>query len=234
MANEASGKWRCYGGNEAMPSIDHEAMTGKACVPRAAAFEASVGSAHAAQRGPTRRAFCAGGASAWAIGVATAGLGALGAAPAGAVSVGQRAPAFSLPGLDGDVSLEALGGKVVLLDFWASWCAPCRLSFPWMSAMQARHGPAGLRVVAVNVDRQRAAADAFLRAIQPRMSTPLTIVFDPAGETPERYGAKAMPTSVLIGADQRVLLLHAGFRDDDKPGLEAALAAALAAARAAR
>ena len=118
---------------------------------------------------------------------------------------------------------------IVLLDFWASWCGPCKLSFPWMAAMQARHGASGLRVVAVNVDRQRAAADAFLRAMQPQMTAPLTIAFDPAGETPERYGAKAMPTSVLIGADGRVLLHHAGFRDADKPALEAAIAAALAA-----
>ncbi|MBL8289680.1 MAG: TlpA family protein disulfide reductase [Rubrivivax sp.] len=154
------------------------------------------------------------------------------AAAAGAVAVGQPAPAFTLAGLEGSVALEALRGKVVLLDFWASWCAPCRLSFPWMSAMQARHGAAGLRVVAVNVDRQRAAADAFLRAMQPQMGAPLTIAFDPAGETPERYGAKAMPTSVLIGADGRVLLHHAGFRDDDKPVLEAAVVAALAAAKA--
>lgn len=190
--------------------------------------------------GLTRRALCAaaGSLGAWAAACGPAAIGAMTtampstAAAANAAAVGQPAPAFTLPGLDGSVSLEALRGKVVLLDFWASWCTPCRLSLPWMSAMQARHGAAGLRVVAVNVDRQRAAADAFLRAMQPQMGAPLLIAFDPAGETPERYGAKAMPTSVLIGADQRVLLRHAGFRDDDKPALEAAIAAALAAAKA--
>ncbi|MBK9133150.1 MAG: TlpA family protein disulfide reductase [Betaproteobacteria bacterium] len=166
-----------------------------------------------------------------------AGLGALLAAPLRALAVqpGQRAPAFSLPGLDGPVALEALRGRVVLLDFWASWCAPCKLSFPWMSAMQARHGASGLRVVAVNVDRDRAAAHGFLRAVQPQMTAPLAIAFDTEGATPERYGANAMPTSVLIGADEHVLLRHAGFRDADKPALEAAITSALAAAgRAAR
>ncbi len=151
------------------------------------------------------------------------------APPALAIDAGQRAPAFALPGLDGPVQLEALRGKVVLLDFWASWCGPCKLSFPWLSAMQARHGAAGLRVVAVNVDRERSAADAFLRALQPQMATPLTIAFDSAGQTPVSYGAKAMPTSVLVGPDGLVLLQHAGFRDADKPALEAALAAALGA-----
>ena len=165
----------------------------------------------------SRRAFCAGA------------LASLASLPALAIEAGQRAPAFALPGLDGPVQLEALRGKVVLLDFWASWCGPCKLSFPWLSAMQARHGAAGLRVVAVNVDRERSAADAFLRALQPQMTTPLTIAFDSAGETPGRYGAKAMPTSVLIGADGQVLLQHAGFRDADKPALESAIAAALAA-----
>lgn len=192
--------------------------------------------ADAAIDAPARRAFCARGlgvvGGALALG-GTATLG-LGAAPAWAIEAGQRAPAFSLPGAEGAVTLEALRGRVVLLDFWASWCAPCKLSFPWMSAMQARHAAAGLRVVAVNVDRQRPPADAFLRAVQPQMAAPLTIAFDSAGETPERYGAKAMPTSVLIGADGQVLLQHAGFRDVDKPALEAAIASALAAAGRAR
>jgi thiol-disulfide isomerase/thioredoxin len=66
-----------------------------------------------------------------------------------------------LPGLNGPVDLAALQGQVVLLDFWASWCTPCKLSFPWMNALQTRLGPRGLQVVAVNLDRQRSAADLF-------------------------------------------------------------------------
>ena len=146
---------------------------------------------------------------------------------AGAVEPGQPAPAFTLPGSDGQVGLGALQGQVVLLDFWASWCGPCKLSFPWMNEMQAKYGPRGLRVVAVNLDRQRAAADSFLRQAPARF----TLAFDAAGELPKLYAVKAMPTSVLIGADGRVIQQHAGFRDDDRPALEAAIVAALGPAR---
>ena len=137
--------------------------------------------------------------------------------------VGQPAPAFELPAPLGTVTLQALRGKVVLLDFWASWCAPCRHSFPWMNEMQSRHEAAGLRIVAVNVDRQRADAEAFLRQLPARFA----VAFDERGEVPRRYAIKGMPTSVLVGADGRVLRQHVGFRDEDKPGLEAAIVDAL-------
>jgi thiol-disulfide isomerase/thioredoxin len=121
------------------------------------------------------------------------------------------------------VSLAALKGRVVYLDFWASWCPPCRQSFPWMDAQLARHGAAGLAVVAVNLDRQRAAAEQFLRAVPSRA----TIAFDPAGDTPRRFGARAMPSSFVIGRDGRIRLQHDGFRDEDTAALDAALQQAL-------
>lgn len=156
---------------------------------------------------------------------AAAGLATLNAPSARAVPVGSAAPAFTLPGLNAPVSLEALRGQTVLLDFWASWCTPCRLSFPWLGEMQARHGARGLRVVAVNVDRQRSDADAFLARTPARF----TLAFDSAGDTPRRYAVKAMPSSFLIDTEGRVQLQHAGFRDDDKPALEAAIAALVSA-----
>jgi len=146
--------------------------------------------------------------------------------PARAVESGQPAPALQLPGTAGTVDLSALKGHVVYLDFWASWCVPCRLSFPWMNDMQARYGARGLQVLAVNVDAKRAAADAFLAQVPARFA----VAFDSAGDTPRRFGVKAMPTSVLVGADGTVLQQHAGFRDDDRAALEAGIAAALARA----
>lgn len=142
-----------------------------------------------------------------------------------AASVGSPAPALSLPGRDGPVDLAspAFKGRVVLVDFWASWCGPCRQSFPWMNLMQQRHGPRGLQIVAVNVDRERADADAFLR----QFPTTFTVAFDASGDTPRRWGARAMPTSVLVGADGSVLMQHEGFRPADQTPLESAINQAL-------
>ena len=145
--------------------------------------------------------------------------------PVRAVAGGDAAPAFELEGPGGPVSLAALKGRVVYLDFWASWCPPCRQSFPWMDEQILRHGAAGLVVVAVNLDRQRTAAEQFLRAVPSRA----TIAFDPAGDTPRRFGARAMPSSFVIGRDGRVRLQHDGFRDEDRAPLEAALGQALRA-----
>ena len=143
--------------------------------------------------------------------------------PAHALDKGASAPQFELQGLEGAVSLAALRGKLVYVDFWASWCGPCRQSFPWMNQMQARYGARGLQVVGVNVDASSADARQFLAATPARFA----VGFDPQGATPRSYGIKGMPSSVLIGPDGKVLLEHAGFRDADRAELESAIAAAL-------
>lgn len=148
----------------------------------------------------------------------------LGLPAANAVESGQPAPAIALPGLAGPVQLEALRGQVVFVDFWASWCGPCKQSFPWLNEMQAKYASRGLRVLAVNVDRQRDDADRFLAQVPARFA----IGFDPKGEVARRYAVQAMPSSVLVAADGRVLMHHRGFRDDDRAVLEAAIVAALA------
>ncbi len=143
--------------------------------------------------------------------------------PALAAPAGQPAPPLSLPGTAGVVDLAAYKGKVVYLDFWASWCGPCKLSFPWLNEMQARHGAHGLQVVGVNLDRQRVLADAFLAQVPARF----VLAFDPAGDSAHRYAVQGMPSSVLIGADGLVLQQHTGFRDEDRAGREAAIVSAL-------
>jgi thiol-disulfide isomerase/thioredoxin len=144
-------------------------------------------------------------------------------APALALEPGAPAPAIKLPGLQGEVDLAAMAGQLVYVDFWASWCGPCKLSFAWMNDLLARHQTQGLRVVAVNVDGKRADADRFLAANPARF----TIAFDDKGDTPRRWTVKTMPSSALVGRNGRLLWLHRGFRDEDRPDLDARVAAAL-------
>jgi thiol-disulfide isomerase/thioredoxin len=142
-----------------------------------------------------------------------------------AVSPGQPAPLFELAGTIGTVRLDQYQGKLVYLDFWASWCGPCRHSFPWMNEMQAKYGAQGFQVVGINVDAKTADAHSFLA------TTPASFVvaFDPAGAAPRQYGIKGMPSSVLIGPDGKVLYEHNGFRDGDRAELESRIRAALGA-----
>ena len=153
---------------------------------------------------------------------------ALVAAPAGATEAGQPAPAFALPNAKGDtVSLERMRGKVVYVDFWASWCGPCRRSFPWMNKMQQKYGARGLVVVGVNVDKKRGDAERFLAQIP----ASFTIVFDEAGTTPAAYGVKGMPSSYVIDARGNVTFVERGFLDESRAVLEQKIADALSAAK---
>jgi len=141
-----------------------------------------------------------------------------------AVAIGSPAPPLSLPVAKvATVSLASRKGKVVYVDFWASWFAPCRRSFPWMGEMQQKYGPKGFVVLAVNVDKKRSDADRFL-AVTPGA---FTIVFDPTGATPTAWDVKGMPTSFVVDRQGRVVNIDAGFRDDMKPALEAKLQAVL-------
>ena len=140
-----------------------------------------------------------------------------------AAEVGQPAPDLTLPGADGPVKLSDLRGKVVYLDFWASWCGPCRHSFPWMNEMQAKYGARGLQVLGVNLDAKRADAEKFLAAQPARFA----LAFDAQGEAAKQFAVKGMPTSLLIGPDGKVIAVHQGFREEERQDLEARLVAAL-------
>ncbi|HIK70555.1 MAG TPA: TlpA family protein disulfide reductase, partial [Pseudomonadales bacterium] len=75
----------------------------------------------------------------------------------------DKAPEFEIQDLDGGViKLSDYNGKVVYLDFWASWCGPCKLSFPWMEQMYQKYGSQDLAIIAVNLDQDRKLADRFL------------------------------------------------------------------------
>jgi thiol-disulfide isomerase/thioredoxin len=123
------------------------------------------------------------------------------------------AAADAVPALD----LARYRGKVVLVDFWASWCEPCRHSFPWLNAMQARYADRGLVVIGVNVDRERADADRFLQDVPAGFQ----IVYDPAGALASQYDLPGMPASYVIGPNGDVVARHIGFRSNLRAQREA-------------
>jgi thiol-disulfide isomerase/thioredoxin len=160
-----------------------------------------------------------------ALGLALALL--LGSGRTHALSPGDPAPESALSTASGGgFDWSALRGKVVLVDFWASWCGPCRQAFPIYDAMGKRHADAGFVVLGVNVDEERRDADRFLKALP----VAFTIVFDSGGKAPLAYGVKAMPSSYLVGRDGRVRAVHLGFKPSDADAIEAEVRAALSEA----
>ncbi|MFN3712555.1 MAG: TlpA family protein disulfide reductase [Alcanivoracaceae bacterium] len=117
--------------------------------------------------------------------------------------------------------------KVIYVDFWASWCVPCRQSFPWLNAMQEKYGAAGLKVVGINVDRQQHAANRFLE----QHPAHFTLFSDPQGALAAQYRLEGMPSALLLSPDGTVLERHIGFRADRVAEYEAALQRRLAGGR---
>ncbi|MHA7834620.1 MAG: TlpA family protein disulfide reductase [Algiphilus sp.] len=122
-----------------------------------------------------------------------------------------------------DFDLQATGARLVYLDFWASWCAPCKASFPWMQQISDQFASQGLKIIAVNVDRDQLAAERFIEAQQPTFD----IVLDPGGRLASDYGIRIMPTSFLLRPDGSRLSMHSGFRLHDRAELEAHIRRAL-------
>ena len=135
------------------------------------------------------------------------------------VAAFNQAPEINLPGSNGDVILSELKGKVVYVDFWASWCLPCQLSFPWMHDIKRDYADQGFEVIAVNLDKDKSLAAAFLK----EMEVNFEVVYDESESTASRYKIKGMPSSYLIGRDGRVYASHIGFREEDKIQLEQAI-----------
>jgi len=161
----------------------------------------------------------------WCVALALAAAS-LATGPARAAAVGEPAPAFALPtARESTISLGELRGQVVYVDFWASWCGPCRRSFPWMGELQQRYGGRGLTVVAINVDAKRADAERFLQ----QYPAAFAVAYDASGATPRAYGVKAMPSSYLIDRDGRIAAIEHGFLDERRAAVEDRIRALVAA-----
>ena len=109
-----------------------------------------------------------------------------------------------------------LAGKVVYVDFWASWCQPCRLSFPWMAQMAKKYGERGFQIVTINLDRDHAAAEKFLKEV----GAEFKVVFDSTGSIAKMFKVDVMPTSFLYGRDGTLLNRFEGFHKDESAGID--------------
>jgi peroxiredoxin len=137
---------------------------------------------------------------------------AMSSAPAGETS--GPAPNFSLPAMSGgEVSLSDLKGQVVMLNFWATWCGPCRQEMPHLEELYQRYSDLGFTLLGVNVEDDSSGAGKFLAA------TPVSfpILFDPTSQVSELYDVVAMPSTVLVDREGNVRFVHHGY----KPGYEA-------------
>jgi cytochrome c biogenesis protein CcmG/thiol:disulfide interchange protein DsbE len=124
---------------------------------------------------------------------------------------------------DDSLHLSDYKGKVVVLDFWASWCVPCRRSFPWMNTMQQKYADDGLVIIAVNLDNEVSEAKAFLQ----QYPAEFQIFYDHDRQLARELAVEAMPSSFLIGRDGEVSERHLGFKSAKIDEYEAAIVAAL-------
>jgi peroxiredoxin len=123
------------------------------------------------------------------------------------------APDFALPARDGgELRLSDLRGQVVMINFWATWCGPCRQEMPLLQQIHAKYEPLGFTMLGVNVEPDSAAAQTWLKGMPVRFP----ILFDRKSEVSASFGVEAMPSSVLIDREGRVRHVHRGYKPGDE------------------
>ena len=128
-------------------------------------------------------------------------------------STGKPAPDFTLASrAGGKVGLAQLRGQVVMINFWASWCGPCRQEMPLLDKMYKKYRPLGFTLVGVNVEPDAAGADGYLK------TTPVTypILLDRDNKVSALYDVSAMPSSVIVDRKGRVRYVHHGYKPGDE------------------
>lgn len=123
------------------------------------------------------------------------------------------APAFTLPSRSGDsVSLQGLKGQVVMINFWASWCGPCRQEMPLLDQMYKRYSSLGFTLLGVNVEADAKDAEKWLA------KTPVSfpVLFDKENKVSKLYDVNAMPSTVFIDRKGNVRYLHRGYKPGDE------------------
>jgi thiol-disulfide isomerase/thioredoxin len=168
--------------------------------PVSGSFSRSLGLGSTSRRPP-------GGAAAAAFALVLALAALPGAASAAVLRVGDLFPLQAGRIAAGSAAVNA--GRVTLVDFWASWCAPCKASFPAYARLSAEFAARGLQVVAVSVDEDPAAFSAFVRRMQP----PFATLHDAGHRLARQVAPPALPTCFLLGPDGRIRYVHTGYHD---------------------
>lgn len=137
-----------------------------------------------------------------------------------AAGAAEPAPQISFSTMDGKtINLSDLKGSVTYVDFWATWCPPCRKSFPWMQEMHERYSDMGLKIIAVSLDNKGSLVERFLK----EYPVDFIIAHDPKSTSAKAFKVQAMPSSYLIDKAGNITVTHLGFRDSDKDKLEKAM-----------
>lgn len=138
---------------------------------------------------------------------------ALATAPALAGDATSQAAPFNLPSRAGkSVALADLKGQVVLINFWATWCGPCRKEMPLLEQIQKKYAPLGFTMVGVNVEEDTRLMEAFLKDVP--VSFP--ILLDPANSVSKLYNVSAMPSTVIVDRKGNVRFIHQGYQPGDE------------------
>jgi peroxiredoxin len=145
--------------------------------------------------------------------LATLLLAAALAAPAAQASAPAAATDFTLPARDGGtVSLSDLRGQVVMINFWATWCGPCRQEMPLLQQLYGKYEPLGFTLLGVNVEPDSAPAQDWLK----KVSVTFPILFDRDNKVSAQFGVEAMPSTVLIDREGNVRHVHRGYKPGDE------------------
>jgi peroxiredoxin len=132
--------------------------------------------------------------------------------------VGRQAPSFKLPDLNGQTHrLTEYRGEVVFLNFWASYCAPCRREMPSMERLIRQYKGRGLEMLAVSLDQKRAEADKFLDKFLSGRRSAMTVLWDPASEVSRRFGTEKIPETYIIDREGRIVARFVNDYDWTRP-----------------
>lgn len=129
---------------------------------------------------------------------------------AGLPKPGEVFPDLTAQGLEG--TLPDLKGKVLVVDFWASWCGPCKKALPVLAELHKEYGDKGVVFIAVSLDEKKADMDAYLK----KSPIPFAVVRDPKGKLAEKLGIEGIPTSFVVAGDGKLREVHDGFEGEAK------------------